>query len=122
MDRLSATADVLKGRKVLVVEDEPFIALDLAFGIEQAGGIPLGPATSIAEALSILEDDWPDGAILDADLPDGSIEPVLKVLRPSVPVVVHTGVGLPDHLRQIYADLPVFSKPTAMAVLLRNLL
>lgn len=111
----------LEGAKVLIVEDEPFIALDIAFGIEQAGGVPLGPATSVTEALRLVEQSWPDAAIVDVDLPDGTIEPVLKVLHPHVPVLVHTGVGLPESLQQIYPDLPVFSKPTPAAVLAQNL-
>ena len=53
---MSAADQYLAGLKVLIVEDEPFIALDLAFGVEDAGGIPLGPASSVAQALKLIED------------------------------------------------------------------
>ncbi|MGR3572917.1 response regulator [Brevirhabdus sp.] len=96
----------------MIVEDEAFIALDIAYGVEQAGGVPVGPATTVAEALRLIEAARPDSAIVDVDLPDGSIEPVLRALRPSVPVVVHTGVGLPEALSQAYPDIEVFRKPT----------
>ncbi len=115
------SGDFLKGARVLIVEDEPFIALDIAYGVEQAGGVVVGPATSVAEALRLIEAERPDAAIVDVDLPDGSIEPVLSVLRPSVPVVVHTGVGLPFALRQAYPDLEVFRKPTPPSVLAMRL-
>ncbi|WP_341212868.1 response regulator [uncultured Limimaricola sp.] len=112
---------ILRGAKVLIVEDEPFIALDIAYGVEQAGGVALGPATTVAEALRLIETERPDGAIVDVDLPDGTIEPVLKVLRPGVPVIVHTGVGLPDALQGTYPDLEVFRKPTPPAALASRL-
>ena len=52
---MSGTDQYLAGLKVLIVEDEPFIALDLAFAVEEAGGIPLGPAPSVAQALKLIE-------------------------------------------------------------------
>ncbi len=120
-ERTETGRDNLNGARVLIVEDEPFIALDIAFGVEQAGGVAIGPASTVAEALDLLRSDWPDGAIVDVDLPDGTIGPVLAALRPQVPVVVHTGVGLPAALREDHADLTVFSKPTSPAVLVRSL-
>lgn len=111
----------LGGFKVLIVEDEPFIALDLAFGVEDAGGAPVGPASSVAQALRLIEDARPDAAIVDVDLPDGNIGPVLAALRPDVPVVVHTGVGLPEQLRRVHPELQVCTKPTAPSELAKRL-
>ena len=105
---MSGTDQYLAGLKVLIVEDEPFIALDLAFAVEEAGGIPFGPAPSVAQALKLI-------------LPDGKIGPVLAVLRPKVPVVVHTGVGLPESLREAHPELLVCTKPTAPSELARRL-
>lgn len=98
--------------RVLIVEDEPFIALDLAIGVEDAGGVPVGPASTVAEALELIAETPPAAAIVDVDLPDGNIGPVLERLRPAVPVVVHTGVGLPADLKDRHPEVPVFSKPT----------
>lgn len=116
---MAAYEQYLSGLKVLIVEDEPFIALDLAFGVEEAGGFPLGPASSVAQALKMIEEQVPDAAIVDVDLPDGKIGPVLAVLRPEVPVVVHTGVGLPAQLREAHPELQVCTKPTAPSELAR---
>ncbi|WP_372836765.1 response regulator [Puniceibacterium confluentis] len=118
---MPGTDQYLAGLKVLIVEDEPFIALDLAYGVEEAGGIPLGPASSIAQALRLIENELPDAAIVDVDLPDGKIGPVLAVLLPGVPVVVHTGVGLPESLREAHPELLVCTKPTAPSELARRL-
>ena len=118
---MPGTDQYLAGLKVLIVEDEPFIALNLAFGVEEAGGVPLGPASSVAKALRLIENELPDAAIVDVDLPDGKIGPVLAVLRPRVPVVVHTGVGLPEALREAHPELLVCTKPTAPSELARRL-
>jgi len=118
---MPGTDQYLAGLRVLIVEDEPFIALDLAFGVEEAGGVPLGPASSVAQALRLIENELPDAAIVDVDLPDGKIGPVLAVLRPRVPVVVHTGVGLPESLREAHPELLVCTKPTAPSELARRL-
>ena len=111
----------LHGLKVLIVEDEPFIALDLSLGVEDAGGTALGPASTVAHALALIETTRPDAAIVDVDLPDGDIGPVLDVLRPEVPVVVHTGVGLPGHLRRAHPEVQVCIKPTTPTKLAERL-
>ena len=107
--------------RVLVVEDEPFIALDLVHAIEDAGGEAVGPATTVQEALSFIQKNGIRAAILDVDLPDGHIGPVLEALQASVPVVVHTGVGLPPNLKSRFPNVPVFFKPTPAAVLAKHL-
>jgi hypothetical protein len=40
---------------VLIVENEPFIALDLATAVEEARGKVIGPAGSVREALMLIE-------------------------------------------------------------------
>ena len=57
---MSGTDQYLAGLKVLIVEDEPFIALDLAFGVEEAGGIPLGPAPSVRVGSTVACRDIPE--------------------------------------------------------------
>jgi len=108
----------LKGARILVVEDEPFIAFDLMMAIEDAGAVAVGPAATVAEALEFIDHQLPDGAILDVNLPDGTVKPVLDVLASKAAVVVHTGMGLPAGMRVEHPDVPVFPKPTAPSVLL----
>lgn len=115
-------APALKHASVLIVEDEAIIGLDIADAIEQAGGEPVGPAASVAEALHLLEREDVKAAICDVNLPDGDIGPVLEVLAKSgIPVVVHTGAGLPAHLQERFSHVLVFRKPTASERLARAL-
>lgn len=110
----------LHGARILVVEDEPFIAFDLKMAIEEAGASAIGPAATIAEALELIAAEFPDGAILDVNLPDGTIAAVLDALGGRASIAVHTGVGLPPEIRLRHPDVRVFTKPTDPAILLRQ--
>jgi len=103
----------LADRRVLIVEDEPFIAFDLADAIETAGGIVVGPAASVREALALIATERVEAAILDVNLPDGDVGPVISALADEgILLLVHTGAGLTPELRSQYPDLRVFTKPT----------
>jgi DNA-binding NtrC family response regulator len=108
----------LNGISVLIVEDEAYIALDLAAGIEQAGGCVVGPVATVREALAIVASRQVEAAILDVNLPDGQVGPVLGLLSArGTTVVLHTGVGLPPDIATLHPELPVFKKPTRPSVL-----
>lgn len=115
----------LSGKNILVVEDEPFIAFDITDAVEDAGGAAVGPAMSVAGALQLLATEHVDGAILDVNLLDGDVGPVIARLRAEgVPFLIHTGAGLTDELRRAYPDIRVFYKPTppdALAIALAGL-
>jgi CheY-like chemotaxis protein len=113
---------VFSGAAILICEDEPFIALELALSVEDAGGTVVGPAASVREALDLLEDHKIDGAILDVNLIGGEVTPILVCLMlRGVPVVVQTGVGLPPALESLETPPPVFLKPVSPDRLLRRL-
>jgi CheY-like chemotaxis protein len=54
----------LLGLRVLVVEDDPIIALDLRGMFAEAGATVVGPAYRVAQALALLESGI-DVAVLD---------------------------------------------------------
>ena len=54
--------------RILVVEDEALIAMDLQALLEEAGYHVLGPANSSAAALALIDNDEPDVALLDVNL------------------------------------------------------
>ena len=58
----------LRGKRFLVVEDEPMIALDIVAGLESAGVAVEGPVGSVEDALRAIENALIDGALLDANL------------------------------------------------------
>ncbi len=108
--------------QVLVAEDEPFIAFDLAVAIEDAGGVVVGPAATVAEALALLERNLVAAAILDVNLCDRDISPVAELLLArGVPVIFHTGLGVPEELSARFSNLVVHLKPLDPEQLIRQL-
>src|SRR4051794_28099922 len=57
--------------KVLLVEDEFIIALEMELALLDLGCTVLGPVASAAGALALLDRERPDVAILDVNLLDG---------------------------------------------------
>jgi CheY-like chemotaxis protein len=107
---------------VLIVEDQPFIALDLALAVEDAGGEVVGPAASVQEALALIEGRVVSGAILDVHLTDRDISPLADVLLGrGIPIIVQTGVGIPPELAARFPDLVVRTKPCVSALLVTEL-
>lgn len=107
---------------VLVAEDEPFIALDVALAIEDAGGEVAGPVASVKEALVLIETRPIAAAILDVNLVDGDIGPVAELLIASgIPMIIQTGIGLPLELAARFPDLAVQIKPCVSARLVAEL-
>ena len=78
--------------RVLVVEDDGLLALDIANQLTDAGLEVVGPATSVAKALELLETGC-DVALLDVNLGKETAEPVAYKLR-STRYAVRCYVGL----------------------------
>lgn len=107
---------------VLVAEDQSFIALDLAFAIEDANGQVVGPAASCKEALSLLRSTPVAGAILDINLADGECLPIIERLHElGVPMVVQTGKGLPPSIAARFPELRANLKPCLASALVEQL-
>src|SRR3954463_7544686 len=81
-------------RRILVVEDEALIAMDLERIVRCAGCEVLGPVGRAEEALRLAAGGRPDAAILDIKLSDGDSFAVADALaRRRVPFVFVTGSG-----------------------------
>ena len=119
-DLLSASA--LRGRRILVIEDEYMAAEDLRQDLEKVGAVVVGPVPSIADALKVLaQEEEIDGAILDVNLRGEKAYPVADALRErSVPFVLASGYeqwALPES----YKDVPRCDKPVDLRHLARAL-
>lgn len=66
---------------ILIVEDEPILAIDLRLIFQDNGYAVLGPANSIDMALRLLDSARPDVAVLDVNLHGHPVTPVAERLR-----------------------------------------
>jgi CheY-like chemotaxis protein len=82
----------LNGLSILVVEDEPVIALDTACAVVRAGATAVGPAYSLDEAFAMIADAELDGALLDINLRNDKVFGLADALTDrGVPIVFVTG-------------------------------
>lgn len=112
----------LKGARILVVEDEFLIALQLAAVITDAGAEAIGPARSVDAALALCDETALSAAILDVRLGVETSDPVARRLRDGgVPFVFCTGQTPVAGLRARWPLSPVISKPAPPRVLVATL-
>ncbi|CAD7381747.1 MULTISPECIES: response regulator [Xanthomonas] len=86
---------VLRGVRVLVVENDQMNAMLLDLQLVQAGAVVLGPVGEVAQALTLIQADAPEIAVLDYRLGNGETsEPVARLLSElGIPFVLATGVA-----------------------------
>jgi CheY-like chemotaxis protein len=126
MTMASVSSVDLAGRRVLVVEDQFVIAMDMEQMLRALGADAIDLATSIADALATIERTPPDLAILDVKLGAETTAPIAEALQArAIPLIFVTGYGdlaaLPPPLRQA----PFLRKPVergALAGLIGDLL
>jgi DNA-binding response OmpR family regulator len=102
--------------KVLIVEDDALIAMEMAERVAEMGYAVLGPAYSLEEADAAVAAQRPDVALLDANLAGKStVELGVKLDGMGVKIAFCTGYdqvrGLPKHL----AKTLVLMKPISDA-------
>lgn len=113
---------MLNQASILIAEDEPYIALALQWAVEDAGGCVIGPAATIVEALALLDTNLPTAAILDVNLADGDIYPVVeRLVVIGVPIILQTGIGLPPELAERFPSLIVHIKPCGPELLVNQI-
>jgi CheY-like chemotaxis protein len=111
----------LAGLRVLVVEDEPLVAIDIAAILRRAGVAVVGPAHRLDPALLHAAGEALDGALLDINLGTANIFPVADALAGrGVPFMFLTGYE-PEVLPERFRDRPLHRKPYSSERLLRAL-
>jgi DNA-binding response OmpR family regulator len=96
---------------ILVLEDEPLVAVDIAATIADAGWDVVGPAGSIPKALRRIEEQGCEAAILDANLAGVSAAPVAETLKArGIPFIVLSGYNN-EQLTGLLSDAPFLAKP-----------
>ena len=103
---------MLTDRLVMIVEDNCYIAMNLAMAVEDLDGTVAGPVGSVEEAFNLLKDLPISAAVLDSQLSDRDVTPIaLHLLGAAVPFVIHSGTGIPAELATTHPDIPVLMKP-----------
>lgn len=108
----------LGGKRILLIEDEYFIADDLRRLLEAAGADIVGPFETLARAHGALDDARFDCAVIDLNLHGESAVPIAdRLLERGKSFAIATGYGeeaVPDRLRHV----PRIEKPFDHAALL----
>ena len=99
------------GRSILIVEDEPLIAMMLEDFLESLGHTVSATCDTVACALEKADQGGFDLAILDVNLKGENVWPVASALRQrNVPFIIATG-GHVDPPPPEFNDAPVIEKP-----------
>jgi DNA-binding response OmpR family regulator len=108
--------------RILLVEDDAFLAFDLAQRLERAGFTIAGPASTSTRALHLLAEAGCDAAVLDVHLGRGETsEPVARELAArGTPFVTVTGYSH-EQRPLAFEGSPVLPKPIQFADLLAAL-
>lgn len=102
-------------RRVLIVEDEPLIAMMLEDFLDALDREVAGTADDVSGALARIEDGQVEAAILDVNLRGGeqSWPVAAKLAELGIPFILATG-GAGDTIPEEWRDRPILSKPFTM--------
>ncbi|MET4801074.1 response regulator [Bradyrhizobium sp. LB11.1] len=112
----------LTGRRILVVEDEYFLADDIGRALRALGAEVIGPVGNVGDALHILERGGVlHGAVLDVNVRDQRIFPIARGLTSRrVPFVFTTGYDK-GTIGPEFEHISLWEKPIDIAAMLRGL-
>jgi DNA-binding response OmpR family regulator len=103
---------VLNGARILVVEDDSFICMELGAILTAAGAEVVGPCRTLAEARGVVVADGISGAVLDFRLGRQTSLPVARQLRErGIPFLFFTGQINTNELLAEYPSAKVVFKP-----------
>jgi DNA-binding response OmpR family regulator len=109
---------ILAGHSVLIVEDEPLIALGIIQAFESAGA-QVNTARTLTQARRLVERYGLSAAVLDFGLGDGDADALCdRLTELKIPFVLHSGY---DHLKDARRSGIVVPKPAAPGALVTAL-
>ncbi len=112
----------LAGKKVLVVEDDRIIALDIAGELKQAGCTVIGPALDLETALALAEAQQFDAAVLDVFLEGSYVWTLAAMLAArAIPFIFLTGFGGFLEFPACLASVRCLDKPARPGAIKREL-
>jgi CheY-like chemotaxis protein len=123
-DTSSSGAAPLAGKRILAVEDEFIILLDIQGILEAAGAAAVITADGLDDALKVVAEqaDRLDAAVLDLKLDKDSSAPIAQRLAAAnVPFVFLTGSPADESIAKEHGAAPIIGKPFDSEVLLTAL-
>ncbi len=123
IDERTAQSQALRldGARVLVVEDEYFIADDLRRTLDAAGAIVIGPVSTFAKAADVIAEGGFDCAVIDLNLHgESGVALADQLLAAGASFAIATGYGsaaVPDRLKHV----PRIEKPFDPAAIVASL-
>ena len=116
---MQAAADA--AARVLLVEDEFFVALTVEDVLQSLGCTIVGPVPNLAGALQAARTEPLSGAVLDVNLNGEKVYPAAdELLARGIPFVFATGYGAAD-LPERFRSLPRVQKPFNPDILRRTI-
>jgi CheY-like chemotaxis protein len=111
---MSATR--LKGRAILVLEDEPLVRLDVV-KMMRSSGAQVHAASNVGEALAVIRRHKLSAAVLDIKIGESNCSPVYACLMERrIPIVLHTGYPR-SHVSKTWPEISVVTKPSRSGAL-----
>src|SRR5215467_1551178 len=101
----------LQGKRILVIEDEPLVAMDVESSLTAAGCEVIGPAATLERAKLLIEESNCDAVLLDVNLVGQPVDELATLLtRKNRPFAFVTGYGR-DALPSGFRGAVVLGKP-----------
>jgi two-component SAPR family response regulator len=112
----------LRGLRILVVEDEFLVSLDLDAMLRELGGKVIGPFASLDRATAVAQAETLDVALLEVNVGGQLVTPVADALvKRAIPFVFCTGYAAAS-LPAPHAAVPILMKPCQAQQLKESLL
>lgn len=101
----------LRGKRILVIEDEPLVSMDIETILSESGSEVVGPAGNIARARQMIETETFDGALVDANLGGHPVDELASALvSRNIPFMFLTGYGR-ESLPNAFRHASMIEKP-----------
>ncbi|MCC6914754.1 MAG: response regulator [Rhodospirillaceae bacterium] len=102
----------LAGLRILIVEDDALVALNLQEFVESLGCTVVGPMGRLAAALDVLDRVSIDGAMLDINLHGEMVYPLAERLAERrTPMLFCSGYAFTQAVPKRFQDYPQVAKP-----------
>ena len=118
---MSSCGSKLQGCRVLIIEDEYFLASDLEAMLRSHGASIVGPFAELDSAYRQVKGDHFDVAIVDINLQDEKAYPIVdELIRQRIPFVFSTGYD-PRVIPDRFTGVKLLQKPFGSPELVEDL-